>query len=57
MVDGPAADRRAVPTPPPGLRHLSPVLSIQALYCSCFVPVYCGLIPPTYRGVVSAPAR
>lgn len=26
----------------------------QALYCSCFVPVYCGLIPPTYRGVVSA---
>ncbi|XP_012411919.1 omega-hydroxyceramide transacylase isoform X1 [Trichechus manatus latirostris] len=21
-----------------------------ALYCSCFVPVYCGLIPPTYRG-------
>ncbi|XP_054109904.1 omega-hydroxyceramide transacylase isoform X2 [Callithrix jacchus] len=22
-----------------------------ALYCSCFVPVYCGLIPPTYRGV------
>ncbi|XP_012885038.1 PREDICTED: patatin-like phospholipase domain-containing protein 1 [Dipodomys ordii] len=25
--------------------------SPQALYCSCFVPVYCGLIPPTYRGV------
>ncbi|XP_017504329.1 omega-hydroxyceramide transacylase isoform X1 [Manis javanica] len=24
---------------------------IEALYCSCFVPVYCGLIPPTYRGV------
>uniref|UniRef100_G1NU87 Patatin like phospholipase domain containing 1 n=1 Tax=Myotis lucifugus TaxID=59463 RepID=G1NU87_MYOLU len=23
----------------------------RALYCSCFVPVYCGLIPPTYRGV------
>ncbi|XP_019522999.1 PREDICTED: patatin-like phospholipase domain-containing protein 1 isoform X2 [Hipposideros armiger] len=23
---------------------------IEALYCSCFVPVYCGLIPPTYRG-------
>ncbi|EGW03611.1 Patatin-like phospholipase domain-containing protein 1 [Cricetulus griseus] len=22
----------------------------EALYCSCFVPVYCGLIPPTYRG-------
>ncbi|KAJ8787556.1 hypothetical protein J1605_022871 [Eschrichtius robustus] len=26
-------------------------LGIRALYCSCFVPVYCGLIPPTYRGV------
>ncbi|XP_078054090.1 omega-hydroxyceramide transacylase-like [Mustelus asterias] len=24
---------------------------IQALTCSCFVPVYCGLIPPTFRGV------
>ncbi|XP_069879606.1 omega-hydroxyceramide transacylase [Dipodomys merriami] len=24
---------------------------IEALYCSCFVPIYCGLIPPTYRGV------
>ncbi|XP_019649744.2 patatin-like phospholipase domain-containing protein 1 isoform X3 [Ailuropoda melanoleuca] len=24
---------------------------IEALYCSCFVPVYCGLIPPAYRGV------
>uniref|UniRef100_A0A8C5LDW6 Omega-hydroxyceramide transacylase n=1 Tax=Jaculus jaculus TaxID=51337 RepID=A0A8C5LDW6_JACJA len=23
---------------------------IEALYCSCFVPVYCGLIPPMYRG-------
>ncbi|XP_007937643.1 omega-hydroxyceramide transacylase [Orycteropus afer afer] len=23
---------------------------IEALYCSCFVPMYCGLIPPTYRG-------
>ncbi|XP_040588184.1 omega-hydroxyceramide transacylase isoform X2 [Mesocricetus auratus] len=23
---------------------------IEALYCSCFVPVYCGFIPPTYRG-------
>ncbi|XP_038677012.1 patatin-like phospholipase domain-containing protein 2 [Scyliorhinus canicula] len=23
----------------------------QALVCSCFVPVYCGLIPPTFRGV------
>ncbi|KAK1338482.1 hypothetical protein QTO34_001599 [Cnephaeus nilssonii] len=31
--------------------RLSPVLPPQALYCSCFVPVYCGLIPPTYRGV------
>lgn len=35
-----------------GLRRLSPV-SPQALYCSCFVPVYCGFIPPTYRGEVS----
>lgn len=33
----------------------SALLSPQALYCSCFVPVYCGFIPPTYRGVVSAP--
>ncbi|XP_018541203.1 patatin-like phospholipase domain-containing protein 2 [Lates calcarifer] len=24
---------------------------IQALVCSCFVPFYCGVIPPTYRGV------
>ncbi|XP_029992510.1 patatin-like phospholipase domain-containing protein 2 [Sphaeramia orbicularis] len=24
---------------------------IQALICSCFIPFYCGLIPPTYRGV------
>uniref|UniRef100_A0A3Q3X7E8 PNPLA domain-containing protein n=1 Tax=Mola mola TaxID=94237 RepID=A0A3Q3X7E8_MOLML len=24
---------------------------IEALICSCFVPFYCGLIPPTYRGV------
>lgn len=37
-----------------GLWHLSPV-SPQALYCSCFVPVYCGFIPPTYRGEVSEP--
>uniref|UniRef100_A0A8C2S871 PNPLA domain-containing protein n=1 Tax=Capra hircus TaxID=9925 RepID=A0A8C2S871_CAPHI len=29
---------------------------IEALYCSCFVPVYCGLIPPTYRGVVRVSA-
>uniref|UniRef100_A0A8C2IY30 Patatin-like phospholipase domain containing 3 n=1 Tax=Cyprinus carpio TaxID=7962 RepID=A0A8C2IY30_CYPCA len=26
---------------------------IQALICSCFIPVYCGLIPPAFRGVVS----
>ncbi|XP_077591391.1 patatin-like phospholipase domain-containing protein 2 [Stigmatopora nigra] len=24
---------------------------IQALLCSCFVPFYCGVIPPKYRGV------
>nr|XP_057931713.1 patatin-like phospholipase domain-containing protein 2 isoform X2 [Doryrhamphus excisus] len=24
---------------------------IQALLCSCFVPFYCGVIPPTFRGV------
>ncbi|XP_042352486.1 1-acylglycerol-3-phosphate O-acyltransferase Pnpla3-like [Plectropomus leopardus] len=24
---------------------------IEALVCSCFVPFYCGVIPPTYRGV------
>lgn len=24
---------------------------IQALVCSCFIPIYCGLIPPSYRGV------
>ncbi|KAK2842643.1 hypothetical protein Q5P01_012843 [Channa striata] len=24
---------------------------VQALLCSCFVPFYCGVIPPTYRGV------
>ncbi|PIO28623.1 hypothetical protein AB205_0033720, partial [Aquarana catesbeiana] len=24
---------------------------IQALICSAFVPVYCGIIPPTFRGV------
>uniref|UniRef100_A0A8C2GLA1 triacylglycerol lipase n=1 Tax=Cyprinus carpio TaxID=7962 RepID=A0A8C2GLA1_CYPCA len=24
---------------------------IQALICSCFIPVYCGLIPPAFRGV------
>uniref|UniRef100_A0A8C6LYC7 triacylglycerol lipase n=1 Tax=Nothobranchius furzeri TaxID=105023 RepID=A0A8C6LYC7_NOTFU len=23
---------------------------IQALKCSCFVPLYCGVVPPTYRG-------
>ncbi|XP_020838481.1 1-acylglycerol-3-phosphate O-acyltransferase PNPLA3 isoform X2 [Phascolarctos cinereus] len=24
---------------------------IDALVCSCFIPFYCGLIPPTFRGV------
>uniref|UniRef100_A0A8C5VZF4 Acylglycerol transacylase n=1 Tax=Microcebus murinus TaxID=30608 RepID=A0A8C5VZF4_MICMU len=24
---------------------------VDALLCSCFIPVYCGLIPPTFRGV------
>uniref|UniRef100_A0A6I8Q1L5 PNPLA domain-containing protein n=1 Tax=Xenopus tropicalis TaxID=8364 RepID=A0A6I8Q1L5_XENTR len=24
---------------------------IQALICSCFVPIYCGLVPPSFRGV------
>ncbi|XP_045928370.1 patatin-like phospholipase domain containing 3 [Micropterus dolomieu] len=24
---------------------------IQALICSCFIPIYCGLIPPSFRGV------
>ncbi|KAG7455914.1 hypothetical protein MATL_G00246170 [Megalops atlanticus] len=24
---------------------------IQALVCSCFIPVYCGLIPPSIKGV------
>ncbi|CAF96773.1 unnamed protein product, partial [Tetraodon nigroviridis] len=24
---------------------------IQALVCSCFIPIYCGLIPPAFRGV------
>uniref|UniRef100_A0A3Q2VA77 triacylglycerol lipase n=1 Tax=Haplochromis burtoni TaxID=8153 RepID=A0A3Q2VA77_HAPBU len=24
---------------------------IQALICSCFIPIYCGLIPPCFRGV------
>ncbi|NXX38483.1 PLPL1 protein, partial [Tricholaema leucomelas] len=24
---------------------------IQAIVCSCFIPVYFGLVPPTYRGV------
>ncbi|XP_073506108.1 patatin-like phospholipase domain-containing protein 2 [Phyllobates terribilis] len=24
---------------------------IQALVCSAFVPIYCGIIPPTFRGV------
>ncbi|XP_072910119.1 patatin-like phospholipase domain-containing protein 2 [Hemitrygon akajei] len=25
---------------------------IQALLCSCFIPVYCGLFCPTFRGVI-----
>ncbi|XP_029909205.1 patatin-like phospholipase domain-containing protein 2 [Myripristis murdjan] len=25
---------------------------IQVLMCSCFFPVYCGVIPPSYRGVL-----
>ncbi|XP_059191780.1 patatin-like phospholipase domain-containing protein 2 [Centropristis striata] len=25
---------------------------IQVLTCSCFFPVYCGFIPPSYRGVL-----
>jgi len=24
---------------------------MQALVCSCFIPIYCGLIPPSFRGV------
>ncbi|KAJ8006446.1 hypothetical protein DPEC_G00107350 [Dallia pectoralis] len=24
---------------------------IQALICSCFIPIYCGLIPPSFQGV------
>lgn len=24
---------------------------IQALLCSCFIPIYCGLIPPSFQGV------
>ncbi|OCT94308.1 omega-hydroxyceramide transacylase [Xenopus laevis] len=24
---------------------------IQAIICSCFVPIYCGLVPPSFRGV------
>ncbi|KAM4046841.1 omega-hydroxyceramide transacylase-like isoform 2-T3 [Anomaloglossus baeobatrachus] len=24
---------------------------IQALICSCFVPIYCGFVPPTFQGV------
>ena len=29
-----------------------PVPLPQALVCSCFIPIYCGLIPPAFRGVV-----
>ncbi|XP_049430204.1 patatin-like phospholipase domain-containing protein 2 isoform X1 [Epinephelus fuscoguttatus] len=25
---------------------------IQVLMCSCFFPVYCGFVPPSYRGVL-----
>lgn len=25
----------------------------QVLLCSCFFPVYCGFIPPSYHGEVS----
>lgn len=35
---------------------LSCVLFFQANVCSTFIPVYCGLIPPTLQGVVSIPA-
>lgn len=31
------------------------LLSPQAVLCSCFIPFYCGLIPPAFRGVVSVP--
>ncbi|XP_045911544.1 patatin-like phospholipase domain-containing protein 2 [Micropterus dolomieu] len=24
---------------------------VQALLCSCFVPVYCGMLPPSFKGV------
>ncbi|XP_049436924.1 patatin-like phospholipase domain-containing protein 2 [Epinephelus fuscoguttatus] len=24
---------------------------VQALLCSCFVPMYCGVLPPSFRGV------
>lgn len=30
----------------------NPALRPQALVCSCFIPIYCGLIPPSFRGVV-----
>lgn len=30
----------------------APLLLPQALVCSCFIPIYCGLIPPAFRGVV-----
>ena len=32
--------------------HASSHFVSQAVLCSCFIPFYCGLIPPTYRGVV-----
>lgn len=38
------------PIPPPEFHSLS---SSQALVCSSFIPGFFGLIPPTFRGVVS----
>jgi len=25
---------------------------LQALICSCFYPLYCGVMPPSYHGIV-----
>lgn len=33
--------------------NLYNLVFLQALICSSFVPIYCGLIPPSFRGVVS----
>lgn len=27
-------------------------IHVQALVCSCFYPLYCGVIPPSYHGIV-----